>query len=398
MEGLLADLLALLLRWLHLITGIAWIGASFYFVWLDNSLRPPPAHKDRDGIGGELWSFHGGGIYEVNRYRAGPPEMPAQLHWFYWEAYSTFLTGIALLTVVYYLRADTYLLGGPWLSEPWHAVTASVAFIVGGVACYEILLRTPIAGRLGLFMLCLVPVIALQCWLATRLFPGRAAFLHVGMLLGSAMVANVFIGIIPPQRAFVRAVERGSEPPVAGLARAKLRSVHNNYFTLPVLFCMISNHYPQLYGHELSWLLLLAIIVLSAWARHFFNLRHRGIRRPAILLGALSGFLLLAAALAWEQRLSARSEPSTAMPDSAGVATLVTTHCAVCHGMEPSWPGFSAPPQGLVLETPEDLRLSGSRSTAALASRYMPLGNVTGLGDRERDQLLSWLRGGTALD
>ncbi|MEQ8261964.1 urate hydroxylase PuuD [Pseudohaliea sp.] len=391
MEATLWDLAALLVRWAHLIFGIAWIGASFYFIWLDNSLQAPPPEKAGAGVAGDLWSFHGGGIYEVSKYRGAPPAMPDRLHWFYWEAYATWLSGFLLLCLVYYLQAPTLLAGeDTWVPGPGAAVLASLLFLAAGVAVYEVLLRSPLGARQGLFAGLMVAFTALVCWLAFQLFAPRAAALHVGMLLGTVMAGNVFLGIIPAQRAFVHSLESGGAPPLAGLAQAKLRSTHNNYFTLPVLLCMISNHYPVLYGHRAAPLLLFLLLALAAFARHFFNLRHRGIVRPAILVIAFAGFLAVAGWLAWDgSRAVAGAGPR--LSDAEALA-LVQTHCTVCHAQAPSWPGMAAAPLGLELETLAAVDAAAARAATALGTGYMPLGNVTAMADAERAALLAWLR------
>ncbi len=391
MDAVFLDLVTMLARWAHLVFGIAWIGASFYFIWLDNSLETPPPGKAEAGVAGDLWSFHGGGIYEVSKYRGAPPVMPATLHWFYWEAYSTWLSGFLLLCLVYYLQAPTLLAGADtWLPAPGAAVLASLLFLAAGVGIYEALLRSPLGRRQGLFAGLMVAFTALACWLAFELFAPRAAALHVGMLLGTIMAANVFLGIIPAQRGFVRALEGDGEPPLAGLALAKLRSTHNNYFVLPVLLCMISNHYPVLYGHRQAPLVLFLLLALTAYARHFFNLRHRGVQRPSILAVAFAGFLAVAGWLAWDRGAAVAATTGPLLPDAEALA-LVETHCTVCHAAAPSWPGIAAAPQGLVLETPAAIDAAAARSAIALATDYMPLGNVTGMAAGERAALLAWL-------
>lgn len=390
MESALLDMASLLVRWAHLIFGIAWIGASFYFIWLDNSLQSPPPPKAAAGVQGDLWSFHGGGIYEVSKYRAAPPRMPERLHWFYWEAYATWLSGMLLLCLVYYLQAPSLLHGpGVWPPGPGWSIVASLIFIAAGVFCYEALLRAGAAARPRRFAALMLLFTALACWLAFRLFPGRAATLHVGMLLGTIMVANVLLGIIPPQRAFVRALEGGREPPLAGVAGAKQRSTHNNYFTLPVLLCMISNHYPVLFGHARAPLLLFLLLALSAWTRHFFNLRHRGVLRPSILAVSFAAFAAVAVVLAWDQ---GRPRPGAPVPGNSRARALVAEHCAVCHARAPSWPGIAAAPQGLYLDSSAAIDAAAARSATAVASGYMPLANVTGLSASERGALVAWLR------
>ena len=390
MSAVAFDLLELVLRWLHVITGIAWIGASFYFIWLDNSLEEPPAWKAEKGVMGDLWSFHGGGIYEVAKYRGAPPRMPGRLHWFYWEAYSTWITGTLLLFAVYYLNAGAYLVdsGGP-ASTPTAAIVASLLFVAAGVLAYELALRYGVLdSRSGLALALLAGLLSV-CWLADWLFADRAAYIHVGILLGSIMVANVFLGIIPPQRAMIRAIEAGQAPDYDALALAKRRSTHNNYLTLPVLFCMVSNHYPVLYGHRQAWLILVATLLISGWARHFFNLRHRGILRPQILLGSFFLFGCLGLWLALDARPRAAA---SYVPEDADAMQLVALHCTTCHARRPSQPGFSAAPAGMVLESREDVVKHAASAATAVGTGYMPLANLSGMTDEERAGLVAWLQ------
>lgn len=392
MESFILEILNLVIRWLHLITGIAWIGASFYFIWLDNSLEEPPQWKKDKGIKGDLWSFHGGGIYEVAKYQTGPEKMPKTLHWFYWEAYATWITGMCLMFVIYYLQAPTYLvLPGGWISSPALTILASVIFIGSGVLSYECLIRTGVANKPMLFATVMFVLLTGFSWLATYLFAARAAYLHMGVLIGTMMVANVFIGIIPPQRAFARSVEEGTEPPVKALLGAKLRSTHNNYFTLPVLFCMISNHYPFLYGHRYSWLILMAIFAITAASRLYFNLAHKGEKKPAILIVCAVLFILLCCALAWDKIQQDQALSKTHVSTELGLK-IVEKHCAVCHAPSPSFPGFSAPPLGMNLTTAKEFELVAEKALVAVSTNYMPLGNVTSMTAEERDQLIAWMR------
>ncbi len=391
MIATLWDLLELTLRWLHVITGIAWIGASFYFVWLDNSLRDPPEWKAKQGVKGDLWAFHGGGIYEVAKYRMAPPSMPARLHWFYWEAYSTWITGMLLLLVLYYFKAGSYLVApGGIVQQPLLAVLASLAFIFSGVAVYELLLRMGLAARPPLLIAIAVVLALGYSFAAHELFSPRAAYLHVGIVIATIMVANVFIGIIPPQRAMVRALEEGREPDGDALAMAKLRSTHNNYLTLPVLFCMISNHYPVLYGHRYSWLVLVYIIFVAGSARQYFNLKHRDVHKPGILVACVLAFALVALGVAWDSRQPALAD-SPAVTDTQALA-VASQHCSVCHSKHPTQAGFTAPPAGIVLESPADFAAHADRALVAVSSQYMPLGNLTGMSGDERALLLTWLR------
>ncbi|MEM0912343.1 MAG: urate hydroxylase PuuD, partial [Pseudomonadota bacterium] len=276
--------LSLFVRWFHVIAGIAWIGASFYFIWLDNSLRTPPNWKKEKGIKGDLWAVHGGGFYEVAKYSYGPEEMPSTLHWFKWEAYTTWISGMLLLVIIYYVGASAFLVD-PRVMEltPLQAVSFGLIYIFGGLAVYELACRSKLGQSPKLFAIFLIFFVIFTCWLATFLFSGRGAYIHVGALIGTIMVGNVFLTIMPSQRKMVAAVANKQEVKPEWGAGAKLRSVHNNYFTLPLVFIMISNHYPMTYQHEYNWLVLVAIIGLSAYVRHYFNLKHNDIHKPAIL-------------------------------------------------------------------------------------------------------------------
>src|SRR5882724_2601507 len=313
MSAYLIDVLSLLGRWVHLVTGIAWIGASFYFVWLDNHLVAPMDDAlVRKGVAGELWAVHGGGFYNAQKYRVAPQALPRVLHWFYWEAYSTFLSGFFLLALVYYAQAEVYLIDprvAP-LSKP-AAIGIGLAFIIGGWLVYDALCRSPLA-KSGAWLGCLIGLLSSAAAFALcRLFSGRGAFIEFGAMLGTIMVANVFFVIIPGQREMVRAKLEGREPdPRAGL-RGKLRSVHNTYFTLPVLFTMISNHYAMTFGARYNWLVLIALCAAGVLIRVYFVARHkrheRGGKTP--LWPALLGVAILIAvafALAPAQSLTAR--------------------------------------------------------------------------------------------
>ncbi|WP_086933569.1 urate hydroxylase PuuD [Agarilytica rhodophyticola] len=406
MEVFIFEWLNVLLRWLHLITGIAWIGASFYFVWLDNSLETPPEWKKEKGIAGDLWAFHGGGIYEVAKYSLAPQVMPKTLHWFKWEAYSTWITGSLLLIIFYYFQADLYLVGqNPLTNTPSKAIVASLLFLVSGLSVYEILIRSPLVKNTPVFVAVLASFIVFACWLATHIFASRAAFLHVGAMLATIMAANVFIGIIPAQKKFMAAINAGSEPDRAPMLFAKTRSVHNNYFTLPVLFCMISNHYAFIYGHSYNWVLLAVIIATTAYARHFFNLKHRGIIKPHILVVAAIIFISLIGFMTYHKQhaqkqntLKQQPQATETKSNTSAVSETVSSnetllaltqqHCTVCHANEPSQAGFSAPPAGLVLEEVDQVLIARDKIRVAVSSKYMPLGNITQMSEKEREQFL----------
>ena len=391
MEAYALDWLNLLIRWVHLITGIAWIGASFYFVWLDNSLRAPRDPRDADaGVGGELWAVHGGGFYHVQKYRVAPATLPAPLHWFKWEAYATWLSGFALFVVQYYANARTYMID-PAVADlaPWQAIAISVALLGGGWLFYDALCKRAGLDREPLIAAVMVAFVTLVAWGLSHVFPGRAMFVQVGAMLGTMMVANVAHVIIPSQRELVRAKERGEPPDPLHGRRGKQRSVHNNYFTLPVLFAMISSHYPMTWGHPRAWLVLVAILLVAAFARHFFNLRHRGRTVWAIPALALVATLAIAVAIA-----PARPAAGEA-PSFARVQSIVAERCASCHAERPSQPGFSTAPKGLMLDTPERIVAAAARiGEQTVTTKAMPIGNLTAMTDAERAVLGAWIAAG----
>src|SRR6266403_574766 len=405
MSAYVIDWLSLLGRWVHLITGIAWIGASFYFVWLDNHLLPPTGELlSRKGVGGELWAVHGGGFYNAQKYRVAPQVLPAYLHWFYWEAYSTFLSGFFLLGLLYYAQAEIYLIDPrvAHLSKP-AAIAIGVAVIVGGWLIYDALCRSVLKQRDTWLAAVLALLFSAAAFALCRLFSGRGAFIEFGAMLGTIMVANVFFVIIPGQREMVRAKLEGREPdPEAGL-RGKLRSVHNTYFTLPVLFTMISNHYAMTFGAHYNWLVLIALCAAGVLIRVYFVARHkrheRGGKTP--FWPALLGRLVVAAtagALAPKRAPSAAAS-ATATAEStaahfADIQGVVANRCAPCHAAAPTQPGFATAPKGVLLDSPAGLLANLRAIEPQLAARAMPIGNLTGMTEAERNQLLDWIRHG----
>lgn len=389
MEAYFYEWLNLFFRWFHVITGIAWIGASFYFVWLDNSLEEPPQWKKDKGIGGDLWAIHGGGFYEVAKYKLGPKIMPANLHWFKWEAYTTWLTGMAMLWVVYYVGAESFLIDSSRMAlSQGEAIAAGLGFIAAGVAIYELMVRSPLRHRGKLFGIILFAILVFASWAANQIFSARGAYIHIGAIIGTIMAGNVFLGIMPAQRALVEAVQKGEAPDPKYGAFAKLRSTHNNYFTLPLIFIMISNHYPMTYSHEYGWLVLAAIGFISAFSRHFFNLRHRGQFKPVILLTAALMLISLAAVMAPEKIEAVEGQ---AIPNDHQAMVIVEQRCSSCHAQQPTNPAFAAAPAGILLETAEQVLAVKDKSIAALQTGYMPLGNLTQMNDEERQALLWWL-------
>ena len=332
MEAYASEWLQLLIRWVHLITGIAWVGASFYFVFLDNSLLPPAKKEDADaGIGGELWAIHGGGFYHAQKFRVVPATLPHPLHWFKWEAYWTWMSGLALFAVMYYAHADIYMIDRNVADlAPWQAVGISVALLVAGWVFYDQLCKRAGLDHERFVAAAMIAFLTLVAWGLSHVFSGRAMFMQVGAMMGTIMAWNVFFVIMPSQRKLVEATRLGVAPdPVHGL-RGKQRSVHNNYFTLPVLFIMISNHYPITFGQPHGWLVLIAILLLAAWVRHFFNLRHKGRTVWAIPVTAACATALLAVVIA------PRAPGVATSYTFADVQRIVAVRCAVCHAERPT--------------------------------------------------------------
>jgi len=392
MNAELLDWLNLVVRWAHVITAIAWIGASFYFIWLDLSLQQPSDEKLAKGFAGDLWAIHGGGIYEVGKYASHPTPMPTRLHWFKWEAYSTWLTGSALLILLYYVRADTYLVGNNLLiNDPTVAIIASIGFLAAGLGCYEVIMRTAFGKTVRRQAIALVALIVLASALAFALFAPRAAMLHVGAMIATLMAANVFLIIMPSQRAFIAAIEAGNQPNPELAIRAKHRSTHNNYLTLPVLFCMLSNHSAFVFNHPQAWALVPIISAIAALARHYFNLKHQGKNRPAVLL--VAAILFIAVAIAANLT---RSPPLTSdtTASAQAVQVVISKHCTSCHAQKPTFAGYATPPGGYVFETPADLHEQPDRVISSVSSNYMPLANMTGITQQERALLVSWVTAG----
>jgi uncharacterized membrane protein len=401
MTSYLLDWLGLLLRWLHIVTGIAWIGASFYFVWLDNHLQPPREGEAADsGVAGELWAVHGGGFYRSQKYRLAPTLLPPTLHWFYWEAYSTWLSGFALLCLLYFLRAEAYLIDPAVaaLSKPM-AVGLAVSFIVASWLIYDALCRSPLGRHTRALSAVAGLALAAEAWGLCQLFSGRGAFMVFGSALGSIMVANVLFVIIPGQRELVRAKQQGRAPDPSPGLRARQRSVHNTYFTLPVLFVMISNHYAMTYGARYNWLVLIAISFAGACIRAWFVARHRAAERGYVpLLPALLGALALAAVVVALAPAAggagAGGQPMAASASVSQVQQIVQVRCVPCHAARPTQAGFNAAPNGLVLERLDQLLAHLPEVQQQLTARTMPLGNLTAMTDQERSTMLMWIGDG----
>ena len=394
MDPYLNDWLDFLLRWLHVIAAIVWIGTSFYFVALDNHLLPPRDRRgEEEGVGGEAWEIHGGGFYRVEKYRIAPRRLPQPLHWFKWEAYTTWLSGFALFVVLYYADADTYLVDRSVadLAE-WQAIAISVALLAAAWLVYDGLCRL-LAGRELVIAACLAVVVAGAAYGLDGLFSARAVGIQLGAMLGTIMVANVFLVIIPGHRELVRAKEAGREPDPAPGICGKQRSVHNNYLTLPVLVAMLSPHFPAAYGHRHGWAILAGLMAVGAWTRHYFNLRHRG--RNVWSIPVTAALAVVAIALVARppdvRPLAAQPEPV----DFARVRAIVAARCQSCHSARPTDERFRAAPAGVVLDTPAQIAAQAEAiDEQAVRSHAMPLGNATGMTQEERDALGAWIREG----
>ena len=388
----LLEWLNLLLRWSHMIVGIAWIGASFYFIWLDNHLQPPldPADVTR-GIGGEVWAVHGGGFYVARKFKVAPEKLPPHLHWFMWEAYTTLITGFFLLCLVYYYGAEVALIDPSVmaLTKP-EAIAIGLGFLVLGWLVYDGLCRSP----LGEDDLVLGGLLAVYCagsaWALCHLFSGRGAYIHFGAMLGTIMVLNVFFVIIPGQRELVKAKQEGRVPdPRYGL-KGRQRSVHNTYFTLPVLFTMISNHYAGLYGHAWNWVLLIMLSIAGALIRIWFVQRHKGNQNPLVLAAGLVMIALTALVSL------PRPEPDIGPPASfAEVEPIFKARCQSCHAAQPTQEGFAAPPKGVILQTKQEIHDRAAMVNQQVwVTRVMPPGNLTEITEAERRLIARWIKGG----
>jgi uncharacterized membrane protein len=385
-------------RWTHVIAGIAWIGSSFYFVHLDQSLKtreglPPKAH-------GEEWQVHGGGFYHMVKYLVAPPELPEHVTWFKWEAYATWLSGFALLAIVYYCSADLYLIDREVLDlSQTQAIALSLAGIAAGWLFYDLLCRSPLAkqGDLALAIAGFVFLVAMS-YGYSLLFSGRGAFMQMGAVMGTIMAANVFFIIIPNQRRTVAQLVAGQTPDPALGAAGKQRSLHNNYLTLPVVFIMIGNHYPLAFATRFSWIILALVIVMGVLIRHFYNTRHKGLPSPWWTWG---GTVLCGLLIVWLSSFGPRPASTGDAPPQATEApselateaeTIVMGRCSMCHTSEPSWPGFASAPKGVILDTPQQILVHAEAIRAqSVLTHAMPPGNVSEITPEERETLAAWL-------
>ncbi|HWE21063.1 MAG TPA: urate hydroxylase PuuD [Hyphomicrobiaceae bacterium] len=386
------------LRWLHVVAGIAWIGSSFYFIHLDYSL------KKREGLApeayGEAWQVHGGGFYNMVKYLVAPARLPAELTWFKWEAYATWVSGFALVVAIYYANAGLYLISPEVLDvPPATGIALSAGGLVLGWIVYDALCRSPLGRNEAVLAATGFVLLTALAWVSTRLFSPRGAFMQMGALIGTIMAANVLMVIIPGQRKVVADLIAGRAPdPVHG-RRGKQRSTHNNYLTLPVVFVMLSGHYPLAYATRWSWVIFALLLVMGGTIRHFFNLRHQGKPSPWWTWGAAAACALvivwlstLGPAGAAVPRGAKGAEAATAPVTFQQVEEIVISRCSMCHAADPVWRGIIRPPHGVVLDTPERIKMHARDiALAAVWSNAMPPSNVTSMTPEERQMLATWL-------
>ncbi|MCB9596540.1 MAG: urate hydroxylase PuuD [Sandaracinaceae bacterium] len=392
MDVQIVDWLSLVTRWLHIIFGAAWIGTSFYFNWLNNHIRAVEGDAAPKGVDGELWSVHGGHFYRVLKYEVAPEKLPKVLHWFKYEAYFTWVTGATLLVLVYYLQPSSYLVDSQVRAlHPHLAITIGVGTLVGGWVVYHLLCKSPLGRYPVPFALLGFALLTGLAFGLTQLFGPRAAYIHVGALIGTIMAWNVFFVIIPNQKVLVAAMTAGQTPEASLGQAAAQRSLHNNYLTLPVLFIMVSNHYPMTFGHEYNWALLAGISLVGAGVRHWFNLRGKGEKNVWILPVAAAGMVGLALVSA-PQTTEYEGEATFAM-----VRDIVERRCVECHSSAPTSELYPVAPQGIMFDQPQAILDRAPRIyNQAVVTQQMPLSNLTGITDEERAIIGAWYRRGAA--
>lgn len=422
MDPHITEWLNLAIRWIHMIVGVAWIGASFYFVWLENNLNRV---NPKTGLSGDLWAIHGGGIYHLEKYKLAPPEMPEHLHWFKWEAYFTWITGVCLLGVVYYLNAEIYLIAPGSGLDSTTAIAIGIGSLIAGWFIYDLLCDSPLGKTPMLLGLVLFVGLVGATYGLSQVFSGRGAYIHVGAIIGTIMVGNVFRVIMPAQRNLVKAIEEKREPDPALPAKGLLRSRHNNYLTLPVLFIMISNHFPSTYGSEYNWLILAGLAIFSILVRHYFNTRHGSQKYAWTVPVAALGMITLAfvtspyanrpsvapaaPAASVETKATTEADPAKEVLElateshSKGVTfeeinEVIQVRCSVCHSATPTHAAFAVAPAGVVLDTAEEIKTNVPRIMAqSVQTKVMPLGNLTQMTDEERALIGTWVEQGALI-
>ena len=395
---LFLDWFDLIVRWIHIIVGIAWIGTSFYFNWLDSRLD---REINNENIEGELWSVHSGGFYHINKLKGPPTKFPKELHWFKWEAYTTWISGFVLLIIVYYLNAEGLMIDKKVNDiSPINAILISLIFLLGSWFLYDFLCKSKLINNAIFFSLTCLFIAILASYILTKIFGSRAAYIHVGASLGTIMAANVFRVIIPSQKNMVDAAVANEKPDLQKGINAKTRSIHNNYITLPVLFIMISSHFPFTYGHKYNWLILVFISIIGALVRHYFNLRNQKKNKVWILPLAALGMLVLMLYTSFpkikqnEQIITSNKEISF-----HEINNIIKYRCGVCHTTKPTFEGFEDPPLGIVYDSPVDILKNIDKIKAqAIDSDIMPPGNLTGITESERNKISLWIDQGANIN
>ncbi len=400
--AVLGEWIELAARWTHVITAIAWIGSSFYFIALDLGLRkspdlPPGAH-------GEEWQVHGGGFYHIQKYLVAPERLPEHLIWFKWESYATWLSGFAMLVLVYYLGSDLYLIDPQVMElQTWQAIAISLASLAFGWLAYTTICRVFVNANQTLVMVALFVVLVAMAWGYTQVFSGRAALIHLGAFTATIMSANVFMVIIPNQKIVVADLKAGRTPDPKYGKIAKQRSTHNNYLTLPVLFLMLSNHYPLVFATQYNWIIASLVFLMGVTIRHWFNTRHAKKGNPHWTWGVTAILFLIIAWLstapmrhvsdAEDAALSPAALVYASAPGFDDVVSIVQGRCSMCHAAEPSWEGMYWPPKNVVLETPAQIAHEARRiAMQAGYSHAMPPGNLTYIEPTERAAIVEWFR------
>jgi uncharacterized membrane protein len=397
MDPILLDWLSLFVRWAHVMLGIGWIGTSFFFVWLDMSLRPNP--NTPKGVGGESWMVHGGGFYHAQKYLVAPEALPKELHWFKYEAYYTWVSGFLLLCLVYYFPARTFLIDPHVLDlTPVLAIALSVGALAVGLFIYDRLCRSPLGRHTRWLALAVYLLVVAFASFFSVVFSGRAALLHIGALLGTIMSANVFFVIIPNQKVVVADLIAGRTPNPALGEQAKQRSLHNNYLTLPVVLTMISSHYPMLFAQPYVWQFAAAIIVGAGLVRHYYNLKDAGRSGDWIdwllvyAAGVAISLVIVSVDLANRNRSAAAGGEPVQL---AEVVTIIQNRCVACHSATPSDGSFKGPPKGIAFDTPEEIeRYADQILRVAVETQAMPLANRTEMTPEERALVGRWALGG----
>ena len=384
MKLYLIDWLSLSLKLLHVIAGIAWIGASFYFNWLENKLNRV---NNRDGIAGHLWAVHGGGFYYLEKYKKYPQALPEPLHWFKWEAYFTWISGFLLLSVIYYFNATTYLLASDSSISSVYGILSSLLGLLLFWVIYDLLCKSKVVNKSLIFIGIIFVIISISAYLYSTIFNPRAVYMQIGAMIGTVMVANVFFVIIPVQKKLVAACENSTEVSKELGLMGYTRSRHNNYFTLPVLFMMISGHYPMIYSGDYGWLVLIAVVGILVMIRHYFNLRGVGQAKNSLIAIITVSVLALIYALAPSQS-KVQSQGAVSI---AQVQEIIEKHCVSCHASVPSSEVFAVAPNGFMVETKEQIIAHKNQIyQQAVLSKIMPLGNTTNMTEEEREKLRVW--------